>query len=73
MFRIDGGTMLLATMFGMHPFLKKLFAHGAYQGSEFHQALATVLPRLDIVIVADSDDCGRGLNEPAPREVGRGG
>ena len=28
----DGGILLLATLFGMYPFLKKLFADGAYQG-----------------------------------------
>jgi putative transposase len=51
----DGGIMVLATMFGMHPFLKKLFADGAYQGAEFHKTLATVLPHLDIEIVKRSD------------------
>ena len=28
----DGGVLLLATLFGMYPFLKKLFADGGYQG-----------------------------------------
>jgi hypothetical protein len=28
----DGGILLLATLFGMYPFLKKLFADGGYQG-----------------------------------------
>ena len=27
----DGGILLLATLFGMYPFLKKLFADGGYQ------------------------------------------
>ena len=31
----DGGILLLATLFGMYPFLKKLFADGGYQGPEF--------------------------------------
>jgi transposase len=39
----DGGILLLATLFGMHPFLKKLFADAAYQGPGFHKALAKVL------------------------------
>ncbi len=34
--------MLLATMFGLHPFLKKLFADAAYQGPQFHNNLARV-------------------------------
>src|SRR5262245_55288561 len=47
--------MLLATMFGMHPFLKKLFADAAYQGSGFHKGLARVLPHLETEIVRRSD------------------
>jgi hypothetical protein len=31
----DGGILLLATLFGMYPFLKKLFADGGYQGPDF--------------------------------------
>src|SRR6266404_7345578 len=33
----EGGIMLLATMFGLHPFLKKLFADAAYQGPQFRR------------------------------------
>jgi len=51
----DGGIMLLATMFGMHPFLKKLFADAAYQGPEFHSAFARVLPCIETEIVKRSD------------------
>ena len=29
----DGGILLLATLFGMYPFLKKLFADGGYRGT----------------------------------------
>jgi hypothetical protein len=31
----DSGILLLATLSRMYPFLKKLFADGGYQGSEF--------------------------------------
>ena len=51
----DGGILLLATLFGMYPFLKKLFADGAYQGPEFHNALAKILPCLKTEIVKRSD------------------
>jgi hypothetical protein len=34
----DGGILLLATLFGMYPFSKKLFADGGYQGPEFQKA-----------------------------------
>jgi transposase len=51
----DGGIMLLATMFGMHPFLKKLFADAAYQGPRFHDGLARILPHIETEIVKRSD------------------
>ena len=51
----DSGIMLLATMFGLHPFLTKLFADAAYQGPAFHNNLARVLPRIETEIVKHSD------------------
>ena len=47
--------MLLSTLFGMFPFLEKLFADSAYQGPGFHTALASILPSLKIKIVKRSD------------------
>jgi transposase len=51
----DGGVMLLATLFGMFPFLEKLFADSAYEGPIFHTALASILPSLKTEIVKRSD------------------
>src|SRR5450830_664375 len=51
----DGGIMLLATLFGMFPFLEKLFADSAYEGPIFHTALASILPSLKTEIVKRSD------------------
>ena len=51
----DGGVMLLATMFGLHPFLTKLFADGGYQGEQFQEALAKILPGLKTEIIKRSD------------------
>ena len=31
----DGGAFVMATMFGMYPFLMKLYADGGYQGPLF--------------------------------------
>ena len=45
----------MATLFGMFPFLKTLFADSGYQGPKFAKALAKVLPHLDIEIVKRSD------------------
>jgi transposase len=51
----NGGILLLATLFGMYPFLKKLFADGGYQGPEFQKALTRILPQLKTEIVKRSD------------------
>ena len=51
----DGGVALLATLFGMFPFLGKLFADSAYEGPIFHTALAGILPHLETEIVKRSD------------------
>jgi hypothetical protein len=40
----DGGILLLATLFGMYPFLQKLFADGGYQGTELQKALTKIFP-----------------------------
>ena len=45
----------MATLFGMFPFLKTLFADSGYQGPKFARGLAKVLPHLDVEIVKRSD------------------
>ena len=51
----DGGLALLSTLFGLFPFLKTLFADGAYEGPVFNGALAGILPGLETQIVKRSD------------------
>ena len=51
----DGGVLALSTMFGLYPFLAKVFADGGYQGAKFRQALKTVLPEVSVEIVKRSD------------------
>ena len=51
----DGGVLLLSTLFGMYPFLVKLFADAGYQGPQFATAVAGVLPHLSVEIVKRSD------------------
>ena len=51
----DGGVLLMATLFGLYPFLLKLYAGGGYQGPEFHRALKKILARVNVEIVKRSD------------------
>ena len=51
----DGGAMLLATLFGMFPFLLKLYADAGDQGRQFQEALKRVLSQAELEIVKRSD------------------
>jgi putative transposase len=51
----DGGVLALSTMFGLYPFLTKVFADGGYQGAKFRKALKKMLPELSVEIVKRSD------------------
>src|SRR5246127_3683472 len=51
----DGGAMLLATLFGLYPFLLRLYADGGYQGPAFRTAVKTVLSQVEVEIVKRSD------------------
>jgi len=51
----DGGVLLTATLFGLFPFLRKLYADGGYQGPVFKKALKRVLRQIDLQIVKRSD------------------
>ena len=57
----DGGMLVMATLFGMFPFLQKLFADGGYQGPQFANTLAKILPSLAVTIVKRSDRCLLGF------------
>lgn len=51
----DGGGLVLSTLFGLYPFLRKLFADGGYQGPKFSAAQKKALPYLATEIVKRSD------------------
>jgi transposase len=51
----DGGALVVATLFGLFPFLQVVFADGGYQGPRFRGALAELLPQLSVQIVKRSD------------------
>ncbi len=51
----DGGILLMSTMFGLFPFVLKLYADGGYQGPQFQAALRRVCPSVNVEIVKRSD------------------
>ena len=51
----DGGVLVMSSMFGLFPFLRKLFADAGYQGPKFAAGTAEVWPDLEIEIVKRSD------------------
>ena len=51
----DGGVLLMSTMFGLFPFLVKLYADGGYQGAKFQQGLRRVCHLIEVEILKRSD------------------
>jgi transposase len=51
----DGGALVMATLFGLYPFLLKLYADGGYQGPVFQDAVKAAMTCLNIEIVKRSD------------------
>jgi transposase len=51
----DGGVLLMATLFGLFPFLLKLYADSGYQGPKFQQGLRRVCRHVNVEIVKRSD------------------
>jgi transposase len=51
----DGGVLLMSTLFGMFPFLLKLYADSGYQGPKFQEGLKRVCRQINVEIVKRSD------------------
>ena len=51
----DGGIFVIATMFGIYPFLMKLYADGGYRPAVFAVAVAKIIARVNGEIVKRSD------------------
>jgi hypothetical protein len=51
----DGGILLMSALFGMFPFLLRLYADGGYQGEKFQQGLRRVCHQISLEIVKRSD------------------
>jgi transposase len=51
----DGGGLVMATLFGLYPFLLKIYADGGYQGPVFQSAAKAAIANLNVKIVKRSD------------------
>ncbi len=51
----NGGVLLMASLFGLFPFLLKLYADSGYQGPQFQLGLRQVCRKVDVEIVKRSD------------------
>jgi transposase len=51
----DGGALVMATLFGLYPFLLKLYADGGYQGPVFQSAVKDAMDSLNVEIVKRKD------------------
>jgi transposase len=51
----DGGVVLMATLFGLYPFLIKLYADAGYAGPQFQAALCRAIRQVNLEIVRRSD------------------
>jgi len=51
----DGGALVMATLFGLYPFLLKLYADGGYQGPAFQSAVKIAMATVSVEIVKRSD------------------
>jgi len=56
--------LLLSTLFGQFPFLRKLFADSAYAGPIFLAGVANIMPALEIEIVRRRDNVKGFVVEP---------
>jgi len=51
----DGGVLLMSALFGLFPFLLKLYADSGYQGPKFQTGLKRVCRQINLEIVKRSD------------------
>lgn len=56
----DGGVVLMASLFGLFPFLMKLYADGGYQGEQFQSGLRKAVAQVQVEIVKRSE-CAKGF------------
>ncbi len=54
----DGGVLVMATLFGLYPFLLKLYADSGYTGAKFQAGLARVCRQVNVEIKRVCFDIG---------------
>ena len=52
----DGGLLLMGALFGLYPFLLKLYADSGYQGPKFQDGLKAACAQVNVEIVKRCDD-----------------
>jgi hypothetical protein len=53
----DGGVLVMATLFGLYPFLMKLYADAGYQGLNFQQGLTRASREVNVEVLRRCDTC----------------
>ena len=61
----DGGILLLSTLFGLFPFLQKLFADAAYGGPIFHQGLIRPVAKVEVTRARENARHAGKVQNPA--------
>jgi transposase len=51
----DGGVLLMGALFGLYPFLLRLYADAGYAGAKFQDGLRTVCRQVNVEIVKRCD------------------
>ena len=51
----DGGVLLMSSLFGLYPFLLKLYADSGYQGAKFQHGLHQTCRQISVEIVKRCD------------------
>ena len=64
----DGGVLLMGALFGLYPFLLKLYADSGYQGPKFQSGLRAVCRQVSLEIVERS--APTGTNSSCCRSAG---
>ncbi len=67
----DGGVLLMAAVFSLHPFLRKLCADGGDQGPQVQDGLRRVMRQVEVEIVKRSDAAKGFVVLPKRWVVGR--